>query len=98
MSRRQSVGKAKPADPAPLVYASVMEEARRAGLLEGDKTEHVSVRAHPALVAEAKRKTGVGSTTELGILALAMLAGPDPVAGFFKRTDGALGPDHNLEY
>jgi hypothetical protein len=80
------------------VLASVLEEARRAGLLDGDKSEHVSFRAPPALVAAAKREAGVSSTSELGVLALAMLAQPDPIAAFFRRTEGQLGPDHDLEY
>lgn len=79
-------------------HASVLEEARRAGLLEGEKTEHVSFRAPPALVEAAKREAGISSTSELGVLALAMLARPDPVAAFFRRTEGRLGPDHDLEY
>jgi hypothetical protein len=78
--------------------ASVLEEARRAGLFDGEKTEHVSFRAPPALVEAAKREAGVTSTSELGILALAMLARPDPVAAFFRRTEGCLGSDHDLEY
>ncbi len=80
------------------VHASVLEEARRAGLLDGEKTEHVSFRAPPALVAAAKRETGVSSTSELGVMALAMLAQPDPITVFFRRTEGRLGPDHDLEY
>jgi hypothetical protein len=84
--------------PQPLLHESVLEEARRAGLLEGEKTEHVSFRAPPALVEAAKREAGISSTSELGVLALAMLARPDPVAAFFRRTEGRLGPDHELEY
>ena len=80
------------------VHASVLDEARRAGLLEGEKTEHVSFRVPPALLEAAKREAGVSSTSELGVLALAMLARPDPVAAFFRRTEGQLGPDHDLEY
>lgn len=80
------------------VHASVLEEARRTGLMDGDKSEHVSFRAPPALVEAAKREAGVTSVSELGILALAMLAQPDPVAAFFRRTEGRLGPDHDLEY
>ena len=34
--------------------ASLIEEARQAGLLGGEKTEHVSFRAPPALVEAAK--------------------------------------------
>lgn len=87
-----------PAPGSVPLHASILEEARRAGLLEGDKTEHVSFRAPPALVEAAKREAGISSTSELGVLALAMLARPDPVAAFFRRTEGRLGPDHNLEY
>lgn len=42
------------------------------------------------MVAAAKRETGIESTTELGIAALAALAQPDPVAAFLKRTRGKL--------
>lgn len=69
---------------------SVLAEARRSGLLEGERSEHVSFRAPPALIEAAKRETGVQSTTELGILALATLAQPDPVVAFMKRTRGRL--------
>jgi hypothetical protein len=78
--------------------AAALDGARRAGLLEGEKTAHVSFRATPALVEAAKRKSGVASLTELGILALAMLAQPDPVAAFLKRRRGRLGAGHKLEY
>jgi len=53
---------------------AALEDARQAGLLEGEKTAHVSFRAPPALVDAARRESGVTSVTELGILALAMLA------------------------
>lgn len=79
------------------VLASVLEEAKRVGLLDGDKSEHVSFRAPPALIEAAKRETGVTSTSELGVLALAMLAQPDPVAAFMRRTRGRLGEEHQLE-
>jgi hypothetical protein len=77
---------------------AALEDARQAGLLEGEKTAHISFRAPPALVEAARRESGVTSVTELGILALAMLAQPDPVAAFFKRTRGRLGEAHTLEY
>ena len=81
-----------------LMHVSALEEARLAGFFDGEKTEHVSFRVPPALVEAAKRETGIRSTSELGILALAMLARPDPVAAFFRRTEGRLGPDHDLDY
>src|ERR1700738_1013177 len=78
--------------------AAALEDARRAGLLEGEKTAHVSFRAPAVLIEAAKRESGVTSLTELGILALAMLAQPDPVAAFLKRTRGRLGVTHTLDY
>ena len=78
--------------------AAALEDARRAGLLEGGKTAHVSFRAPPALIEAAKRESGVTSMTDLGVLALAMLAQPDPVAAFFKRARGRLGETHTLEF
>ena len=77
---------------------AVLEDARRAGLLDGDKTEHLSFRAPRALIEAARRESGVNSPTELGILALATLAQPDPIANFFKRTNGKLGENHTLDY
>jgi hypothetical protein len=79
-------------------FTSVLDDARRAGLLDGDKSEHVSFRAPPALIEAARRESGVSSPTELGILALACLALPDPVATFLKRTRGQLGKAHTLDY
>jgi len=76
----------------------VMEEARRAGLLDGESTEHVSFRAPKALVEAAKRESGVTKPTELGLMALAMLARPDPVATYLKKNYGKLGADHQLDY
>lgn len=77
---------------------AIVEEARRSGLLDGEKSEHVSFRAPPALVHAAKRATGLTSTSELGLLALAMLAQPDPVVEVMTKTRGALGEDHRLDY
>ena len=99
--KRRSVKSAPPSksqtSSAPPVHASVLEEAKRGGLLDGDRSEHVSFRAPPALIEAAKRETGVTSTSELGVLALAMLAQPDPVAALMRRTRGQLGEDHQLE-
>ncbi len=75
-----------------------IEDARRAGLLEGDSTEHVSFRAPKALIEAAMRESGATRPTELGLLALATLAQPDPAANFLKRTRGRLGADHKLDY
>jgi|SRR5690348_10592743 hypothetical protein len=95
--RTRRTGPQPPARGDNALHASILEEARRAGLPAGDKTEHVSFRVPPALVEAAKREAGISSTSELEVLALAMLARPDPVAAFFHRTEGRLGPDHDLD-
>jgi hypothetical protein len=86
------------ARPAPAsIGAAPLEEARQAGSLD-DKTEHVSFRAPKAFVDAAKRETGLGPTTGLGLAARAILGCPDPVATAMRRTRGSLGPSHTLEY
>lgn len=92
VARLAATGKLSPAS------AALLDEVRAAGLLEGDKTQHVSFRATPALVEAAMRRSGATSMTELGVLALALLAQPDPVADFMKATRGELGADHTLDY
>lgn len=87
----------RPGSGTATLAATVLAEAREAGLLD-DATEHVSFRAPKALIAAAKKETGVSSTTELGVLALAALARPDPVAEAMKRIRGKLGRQHRLEY
>lgn len=77
--------------------ALILDEARKSGLLAGDKTAHVSIRTTGTLLAAAKERTGVESTTELVELALATLALPDPVTRYMLETYGALGPDHQLD-
>jgi len=79
--------------------ALFLEEARQAGLLDGEKSEHISFRAPKALVEAAMREAGVTSMTALGILGLAMLAQQtDPAAKFMLENYGALGPDHTLDF
>ena len=83
--------------PTQLSHTRLLEDAREAGLLAGDKTAHVSIRTTGSLIAAAKERTGIESTTELVELALVTLALPDPVTRFMVETYGALGPDHQLD-
>ncbi len=76
--------------PTPQVVKAFVDAARCAVLLDGERSEHLSFRAPAALVAAARRETGIQSTTELGIAALAALAQPDPVSAFLRRTRGRL--------
>ncbi len=81
---------------AKAVHVVAFDSAKEAGLLEGDRTEHLSFRAPRALVEAAMKESGVTSPSELGILALAALAQPDPVAAFMRKSRGRLGKDHKL--
>lgn len=83
-------------DP-PAAAAAALDDARRAGLLEGGRDGHLSFRAPKALIEAAMRESGATGPTELGLLALAMLAQPDPTAEFLRATRGALGPDYDLD-
>src|SRR5258708_24666725 len=74
------------------------EDAEHAGLLSGERSEHLSVRTTRALVDEAKRRTGISSNTELVEMALAALATSDPVSTFMMENYGALGERHTLEF
>jgi hypothetical protein len=77
---------------------AALEEARRAGLLAGERTEHVSFRVPRALLEAAMQGAGVRSPTELGVAALALAAQTDPVAAYLEETRGRLGTDFKLEY
>lgn len=96
-SRGRASGKTHQVARAP-AQAVALEDARQAGLLDGERTEHLSFRAPKALIEAAKRESGIESPTDLGILALATLAQPDPVASFLKRTHGSLGAGHKLDF
>ena len=76
----------------------IVDDARKAGLLDGERSAHVTARTTPALLREAQRRTGITSKTVLVEVALATLALPDPVAKFMKEHRGKLGEDHALEY
>lgn len=78
--------------------ATALEDARLTGLLDGERDVHVSFRAPRALVEAARRISGAKRPTDLGLIALALAAQEDPVAAYLKRTRGALGSDHKLEY
>ena len=79
------------------VAAAVLDEASRAGLLDG-ATERVSFRVPKALLDVAKKRTGLASMTDLGLVAFAALARPAPMSEAMRQTRGKLGKQHTLEY
>lgn len=78
-------------------YESVMEAAERSGLL-GEKRARISGRVSPALIAQAKRRTGIESDTELIEFALASVALEDNFAEAFEAAHGKVDPDLKLDY
>jgi hypothetical protein len=80
------------------IAVAAVEDARQAGLLVGGDTEHLSLRVPRLLLEEARRQTGISSPTQLGIAALALLAQPDPVAEFMRKTRGELAGLPPIEF
>jgi hypothetical protein len=76
---------------------SVLEAAARAGL-RVDKTDRIASRVSPALVKQAKRRTGIKSDTDLIEFALANIALEDGFAEAFKAVRGAVDPDLDLDF
>ena len=83
---------------AKAAHVAAFQGAKDAGLLEGERTARVSFRAPRALVEAAMNESGVTSPSELGILAPAALAQPDPVAAFMRKSRGRLGKHHEMAF
>lgn len=78
--------------------SDALEIAKKKGLLEGRKTMVIRGRMPAALVAEAKRKTGIGSDSQLLETALATIATADDYADWLLSQRGAVSPDLDLEF
>jgi hypothetical protein len=76
----------------------VMIIAEREGLLRGERTEVVRGRMPEALVARAKKRTGINSNTELIEVALANLAVEDNYADWLLSRRGSVSPEVDLEF
>jgi hypothetical protein len=78
-------------------FQSVMEAAERSGLLR-DKSSRIAGRISPALIEQAKRRTGIESDTDLIEFALANVALEDNFAEAFKASRGKVDPDLKLDF
>ena len=78
-------------------FESVMGAAERSGLLK-EKTSRIAGRVSPALIEQAKRRTGIESETDLIEFALANVALEDNFAEAFKAARGKIDPDLKLGY
>lgn len=94
-------GAAKPAArPKTLTAAKArfaLEAARASNLLGGEKTHLLSARLNEALVAAAKKKTGIASDTQLVELALASLAVGDDFGEWLVTQGGRLKADFEID-
>jgi hypothetical protein len=72
--------------------------AENEGLLRGERTQIVRGRMPEALVARAKKRTGINSNTELIEVALANIAVADDYADWLLSRRGAVDREANLEF
>jgi hypothetical protein len=78
-------------------FEAVIEAAERSGLL-GRKSGRIAARVSPALVAQAKKRTGIAGNSELIAFALATLAVEDDFAEAFKDARGTVAADLKLGF
>lgn len=76
---------------------AVMDRAAEMGLL-GAETHQVGARLPVKLLEQAKRRTGIGSTTDLLVFALASVAVEDDFATVFAQVRGMLDPDLDIGF
>jgi hypothetical protein len=72
--------------------------AEQQGLLRGERTEVVRGRMPKALVARAKKRTGIASDTDLLELALANIAVADDYADWLLSRRGTIDRETDLEF
>ena len=76
---------------------AVMAAAQRSGLLQ-EKSGRIGGRVSPALVEQAKARTGIETDTDLIEFALANIALEDKFAETFKAVRGRVDPDLKLGF
>ncbi len=74
-----------------------MTAAERSGLLK-EKTGRIAGRVSAALVAQAKKRTGIQTDTDLIVFALANVALEDDFAEAFKKVRGTVDADLKLGF
>ena len=79
-------------------FREVMVIAEEQGLLRGERNQVVRGRMPKALVAQAKKRTGVVSDTDLIELALANIAVADDYAEWLLARRGTIDREANLEF
>jgi hypothetical protein len=76
---------------------TIMKAAEQSGLLK-EKSSRIAGRVSPALIEEAKRRTGIEADTDLITFALANVALQDNFAQAFKDARGKVDADLKLGF
>jgi hypothetical protein len=76
---------------------AVIEAAENAGLL-GEKNARIGGRISPALIEQAKKRTGIETDTDLIEFALANVALGDDFAKTYRKTRGTVDPALKLGF
>ncbi len=76
----------------------IMVIAEKEGLLHGERTQVVRGRMPEALVARAKKRTGLDSDTDLIEVALANIAVEDDYADWLLSRRGVIPREVDLEF
>jgi hypothetical protein len=95
-SRQRGSSRLDAARPGKL--REVMTIAEQEGLLSGERTQVVRGRMPRALVARAKKRTGIDSDTDLLEVALANIAVADDYADWLLSRRGAIPTEVDLEF
>ena len=82
----------------PRKFREVMVIAEEQGLLRGERNQVVRGRMPKALVAQAKKRTGVVSDTDLIELALANIAVADDYPDWLLARRGTIDREADLEF
>ncbi len=78
-------------------FEAVMQAAEQSGLLS-EKSGRIGGRVSPALIKQAKRRTGIEADTDLIEFALATVALEDNFAATFKKARGKVDPGLKLGF
>jgi hypothetical protein len=82
----------------PRKLREILVIAEEEGLLRGERTQMVRGRMPEALVARAKKRTGIDSDTDLIEVALASIAVQDDYADWLLSRRGAVSHEVDLEF
>ena len=78
--------------------SEIMVIAEEEGLLQGERTQVVRGRMPEALVARAKKRTGINSDTDFIEVALANIAVEDDYADWLLSRRGTVSREADLEF